>query len=34
VGILKSKGKGLHDKMDVLAGVIDFLLAKESPYQS
>jgi hypothetical protein len=29
VGILKNKGKSLHDKMDVLIGVIDFLPVKE-----
>jgi hypothetical protein len=34
VGILKRKGKSLHDKMDVLAGVMDFLPAKESACQS
>jgi hypothetical protein len=34
VGILKSKGKSLHDKMDVPARVIDFLPPKESTCQS
>jgi hypothetical protein len=30
VGILKIKGKSFHDRMDTLAGVIDFLLVKKS----
>jgi hypothetical protein len=34
VGILKNKGKSLHDRMDVHVGVIDFLPAKELACQS
>jgi hypothetical protein len=34
VGIQKNKGKSFHDKMDVPAAIIDFLLAKESTCQS
>jgi hypothetical protein len=34
VGILKNKGKSLHDRMDVPAKVIDFLPIEESACQS
>jgi hypothetical protein len=34
VGILKNKGKSLHDKMDAPTRVIDFLPDKESTCQS
>ncbi len=34
VGILKSKGKSFHDRMDALAGVIDFLRVEELTCQS
>jgi hypothetical protein len=34
VGILKSKGKSFHDRMDALVGVIDFLCVEELTCQS
>jgi hypothetical protein len=34
IGILKSKGESLHDRMDALVGVIDFLPTEESTCQS
>jgi hypothetical protein len=34
VQIFKSKGKSLHDRMDALIGVIDFLPTKESSCQN
>jgi hypothetical protein len=34
VGILKSKGRSLHDRMDALARVIDFLHVKELTCQN